>query len=95
MKTVTVKQSELQEVETNLKKGVVYGNHNFSFIYKSGSQTERPLYWMIDIVNDKNKFFNNMKSFASAIVYFFCPRTSWFFQNHKSVLPLNIKTIIL
>ena len=70
MKNVTVKKSEIQKVETNLKNGVVYGNKNFSFIYKSGSEKERPLYWRIDLSNDKNKFFKNMQSFASAIVRF-------------------------
>jgi hypothetical protein len=70
MKDVIVKKSEIQKVETNLKNGVVYGNHNFSFIYKSGSEKERPLYLRIDLSNDKDKFFKNMQSFASAIVCF-------------------------
>ncbi len=70
MKTITIKKSEIETVEHNLKKGVIYGNHNYSFIYKSGSETERPLYWRIDLKTDKNTFYKNMKSFALAIVRF-------------------------
>jgi len=70
MKNVTVKKSEIQEVEANLKRGVIYENHNFSFIYRSGSEKERPLYQRIDLNNDKDKFYKNMQSFASAIVRF-------------------------
>jgi len=71
MKSVNIKKSEIDKVIDELKKGVLYGNHNFSFYYKKGSEKEKALYWRIDHTNnDKNKFYNNMKSFASAIVRF-------------------------
>ncbi len=71
MKAVNVKKSEIDEVIIKLKSGVIFGNHNYSFIYRKGSEKERALYWRIDHTKDeKNKFYSNMKSFASAIIRF-------------------------